>query len=169
MTGSIPPIYVKPSTALVFLLPLSIVSQLFFSSLTSISILMAFFLHRLLSVKDSDKVTTSHRSRLTLHSSRSCDVFYQVLMSLDSSFHSLPAPPGLESRSKVKFLAYADVVCFLNDPHEVTILHEHLNIYVKASGAKVNFNKTEAVSLSGSRLCHQRIWRTLLLQQQIHS
>ncbi|KAG1121495.1 hypothetical protein G6F61_000129 [Rhizopus arrhizus] len=131
---------------------------------------MAFFLHRFFSVKGPDKVTTSHRSRLTLHSSRSCDIFYQVLMSLDSSFHSLSAPPGLETCSKVKFLAYADDgVCFLNDPHEVTILHEHFNLYAKASGAKINFNKTEAASLSGSRLGYQRTWRTLLLQQQIHS
>ncbi|KAG1049071.1 hypothetical protein G6F43_008584 [Rhizopus delemar] len=83
---------------------------------------------------------------------------------------SVCSPPNLESRSKVKMLAYADdVVCFLNDPHEFNILHEHLNLYAKASNAKVNFNKTEAVSLSGSRLCYQRIWRTPLLQQQIHS
>ncbi|KAG1138651.1 hypothetical protein G6F37_011151 [Rhizopus arrhizus] len=83
---------------------------------------------------------------------------------------SICSPPDLESRSKVKLLAYADdVVCFLNDPYELNILHEHLNLYAKASNAKVNFNKTEAVSLSGSRLCYQRIWRTPLLQQQIHS
>ncbi|KAG1140595.1 hypothetical protein G6F37_008560 [Rhizopus arrhizus] len=111
---------------------------------------MAFFLQRILSPLLRRILSSSHVSEFQFP-------------------QSVCSPPVLESRSKVKFLAYADVVCFLNDPHKVTILHEHLNIYVKASGAKINFNKTEAASLSGSRLCYHRTWRTLLLQQQIHS
>jgi hypothetical protein len=70
----------------------------------------------------------------------------------------------------VKLLAYADdTVCFLKSPQDLTALQHHLHLYSKASDAKVNFNKTEAFALSGSRSCYHRIWRTPLLQQQIHS
>ncbi|KAG0994687.1 hypothetical protein G6F26_004478 [Rhizopus arrhizus] len=48
------------------------------------------------------------------------------------------------------------------------IVSHHLHLYSMASNAKVNFNKTEAFALSGSRSCYHRIWRTPLMQQQIH-
>ncbi|KAG0770823.1 hypothetical protein G6F22_017055 [Rhizopus arrhizus] len=67
-------------------------------------------------------------------------------------------------------MAYADdVVCFLNSPQELHILQQHLDLYSQASNAKVNFHKTEAFALSGSRSSYSRVWRIPLLQYQIHS
>ncbi|KAG0820803.1 hypothetical protein G6F19_012268 [Rhizopus arrhizus] len=83
---------------------------------------------------------------------------------------SVCSPPHVHSISSVKLLAYADdIVCLLKSPQDLTALQHHLHLYSKASNAKVNFNKTKAFALSGSRSCYHRIWRTPLLQQQIHS
>jgi hypothetical protein len=83
---------------------------------------------------------------------------------------SVCSPPHVHSISSVKLLAYADdIVCFLKSPQDLTALQHHFHLYSKASNAKLNFNKTEAFALSGSRSCYHRIWRTPLLQQQIHS
>ena len=49
----------------------------------------------------------------------------------------------------IKVLAYADdVVCFLKDSSDLLLLHAHLRTYSLASNAKVNFHKTQALSLS---------------------
>ncbi|KAG0755660.1 hypothetical protein G6F62_008320 [Rhizopus arrhizus] len=75
-----------------------------------------------------------------------------------------------EASAPVKLMAYADdVVCFLEDPEDLTILHNHLSTYSRASNAKVNFHKTEAFSLSGSSGIYQLLWRSHLHSHNIYS
>ncbi|KAG2191466.1 hypothetical protein INT47_003842, partial [Mucor saturninus] len=66
-------------------------------------------------------------------------------------WYRLPSPVPNPSVYPVKLLAYADdIIYLLNDPSELTHLQAHLSLYSRASNAKVNFHKTEAVSLSGA-------------------
>ncbi|ORE01293.1 hypothetical protein BCV72DRAFT_258860 [Rhizopus microsporus var. microsporus] len=51
----------------------------------------------------------------------------------------------------ILLLAYADnVACLLQTPSDLSVLQAHLDAYSRASNTKVNFHKTEALSLSGS-------------------
>ncbi|KAG2219293.1 hypothetical protein INT45_011308 [Circinella minor] len=53
---------------------------------------------------------------------------------------------------KLKVLAYADdVLIFLSNPSELSVLLELLNLYGRASNAQLNKDKTVALSLSGKR------------------
>lgn len=49
----------------------------------------------------------------------------------------------------------------------MTRLQTHLDTYSQASNAKVNFHKTEALSLSGSRITPSSIWYGPLLSHRI--
>ncbi|KAG0934661.1 hypothetical protein G6F30_009715 [Rhizopus arrhizus] len=88
----------------------------------------------------------------------------------DSTYqgYSLPRSPRSPCSEPVKLLAYADDVLFLlNDPSDLTSLQEHLSLYSRASNARVNFHKTEALSLSGARLDPDSVWHTPLLSHRI--
>lgn len=85
-------------------------------------------------------------------------------------------PPSIRSSSPnelsspVKLMAYADdIVCLLNSPSELTSLHNHLNLYSRASNARINFDKTEAISLSGSPKIYGDHWRLALNSYHITS
>ena len=85
---------------------------------------------------------------------------------------SIPhAPPSYISGDPlqpIKLLAYADdVLCLLKDPSDLNRLQTHLDTYSQASNAKVNFHKTEALSLSGSRITPSSIWHGPLLSHRI--
>ncbi|KAG1533569.1 hypothetical protein G6F51_012544 [Rhizopus arrhizus] len=93
---------------------------------------------------------------------------------LDTSFKgfSLPlstlAHPQDENLQAVKLLAYADdVLCLLHDPGDLRVLQSHLSLYSRASNAKVNFHKTQVLSLSGSPLIYPSVWRDPLLNHNI--
>ncbi|KAI7899274.1 uncharacterized protein BX663DRAFT_522050, partial [Cokeromyces recurvatus] len=63
----------------------------------------------------------------------------------------------------VKLMAYADdVICLLNSPAELNRLQFHLSLYSLASNARINYNKTEVISLSGSSSIYDTCWRTAL-------
>ncbi|CEP08875.1 hypothetical protein [Parasitella parasitica] len=88
---------------------------------------------------------------------------------------SLPSPvstqiPTNVSSTAVKMLAYADdIVCLLNSPSDLSRLQQHLQLYAAASNAKVNYHKTEAISLSGSPRIYGSIWRSALHRHNITS
>ncbi|KAG0769000.1 hypothetical protein G6F33_004027 [Rhizopus arrhizus] len=91
---------------------------------------------------------------------------------LSPMLFSIPhAPPSYISGDHlqpIKLLAYADdVLCLLKDPSDLTRLQTHLDTYSQASNAKVNFHKTEALSLSGSRITPSSIWYGPLLSHRI--
>jgi hypothetical protein len=68
-------------------------------------------------------------------------------------------------------MAYADdVLCLLNSPSELHRLQHHLSVYSQASNARINFNKTEVVSLSGASSIYETgNWRTALTSLNISS
>ncbi|KAG2192648.1 hypothetical protein INT47_006906 [Mucor saturninus] len=84
--------------------------------------------------------------------------------------YRLPSPVPNPSVDPAKLLAYADdIICLLIDPSELTHLQAHLSLYSRASNAKVNFHKTEAVSLSGASSIYNSVWRSALLSYNITS
>ncbi|KAG1040349.1 hypothetical protein G6F43_012298 [Rhizopus delemar] len=90
---------------------------------------------------------------------------------LYNGFSTPRAPPSCISDNllqPIKLLAYADdVLCLLKDPSDLTRLQTHLDTYSQASNAKVNFHKTETLSLSGSRITPSSIWHGPLLSHRI--
>ncbi|KAG1034038.1 hypothetical protein G6F43_013468 [Rhizopus delemar] len=90
---------------------------------------------------------------------------------LYNGFSTPRAPPSCISDNllqPIKLLAYADdVLCLLKDPSDLSRLQTHLDTYSQASNAKVNFHKTEALSLSGSRITSSSIWHGPLLSHRI--
>ncbi|KAG0870908.1 hypothetical protein G6F15_011532 [Rhizopus arrhizus] len=71
-----------------------------------------------------------------------------------------PPPP-------VKILAYADdVLVFLHSPSDFIRLKNAVDIYGAASNAKLNFNKTQAFSLSGDPLSS---WQQFLISHNMTS
>lgn len=79
---------------------------------------------------------------------------------------SLAAPQDAPNLSAIKILTYADdVVCLLQDRLDLAILQSHLNTYSLASNAKVNFHKTQAMSLSSA--CTLPEWQDTLIKYSI--
>ncbi|KAG0803765.1 hypothetical protein G6F20_013235 [Rhizopus arrhizus] len=76
------------------------------------------------------------------------------------SDNTCPPPP-------VKILAYADdVLVFLHSPSDFIRLKYAIDIYGAASNTKLNFNKTQAFSLSGDPLSN---WQQFLISHNITS
>ncbi|KAG1157103.1 hypothetical protein G6F36_014271 [Rhizopus arrhizus] len=81
----------------------------------------------------------------------------------DPAFSQMPRPIGRPP--VLKLLAYADdVLVFLKDPIELTSLLALITAYELASNAKLNLDKTIAVSLSGHS---QPLWRHCLQHRGI--
>jgi hypothetical protein len=81
----------------------------------------------------------------------------------DLAFSQMPRPIGRPP--VLKLLAYADdFLVFLKDPIELTSLLALINAYELASNAKLNLDKTIAVSLSGHS---QPLWRRCLQHRGI--
>ncbi|KAG0849065.1 hypothetical protein G6F17_011095 [Rhizopus arrhizus] len=81
----------------------------------------------------------------------------------DPAFSQMPRPIGRPP--VLKLLAYADdVLVFLKDQIELTSLLALINAYELASNAKLNLDKTIAVSLSGHS---QPLWRHCLQHRGI--
>ncbi|KAG1370529.1 hypothetical protein G6F61_011957 [Rhizopus arrhizus] len=96
----------------------------------------------------------------------------KILLGTSFKGFSLPlstlAHPQDENLQAVKLLAYADdVLCLLHDPGDLRVLQSHLALYSRASNAKVNFHKTQVLSLSGSPLIYSSVWRNPLLNHNI--
>lgn len=60
------------------------------------------------------------------------------------------------------------MACFLKVPIDLALLYRKLDIYTRASNAKVNYHKTEAFSISGSHAIYATTWHAPLLQHNIH-
>ncbi|KAG0169397.1 hypothetical protein DFQ29_009697, partial [Apophysomyces sp. BC1021] len=89
----------------------------------------------------------------------------------DSAFHgytlrSLAPYVPLTTLAPVKFLAYAgDVIVFLQNISDLGRLHHLFETYSKASNAKLNYHKTQAISLSG--MVPSPDWNTSLSRYDI--
>ena len=85
-------------------------------------------------------------------------------------FHDTPEPNVSSlplDTDRVAILAYADdTLVFLRDESDFFILQQAITAYMNASNAHLNFDKTEAFSLSGSPLPS---WQTFLLSKDITS
>ncbi|KAK4515490.1 uncharacterized protein ATC70_010440 [Mucor velutinosus] len=78
-----------------------------------------------------------------------------------------PDPLSGSTPPPVKILAYADdTLVTLNDPSEFPALEELLQRYMAASNALLNYNKTQALSLSGRNQPH---WTQFLASKGISS
>lgn len=81
----------------------------------------------------------------------------------DPAFSQMPRPIGWPP--VLKLLAYADdVLVFLKGPIELISLLALISVYELASNAKLNLDKTIAVSLSGQ---FQPLWRSCLQRRGI--
>lgn len=72
---------------------------------------------------------------------------------------------SIERSPTIELLAYADDVCLLlKDPHDFTLVHDHMQKYTMVSNAKFNVDKTKAFSLNGKR---DPSWTSLLTSNNI--
>ena len=75
--------------------------------------------------------------------------------------------PSMPALDPLKALAYADDVCiFLSSENDLVLLQSHLDRYGLVSNAKINLQKTEAVSLSGRP---SPSWQSILRSYEITS